>query len=65
MTRVRLDNVVVSTPTDSRIHINAASNHLVWPNNALSRQTAAAILEIIAAIADENATPSVGKGVAS
>ncbi len=38
---------------------------LVWPNNALSRQTAAAILEIIAAIADENATPSVGKGVAS
>ncbi len=38
---------------------------LVWPNNALSRQTAAAILEIIAAIADENATPSAGKGVAS
>ncbi len=38
---------------------------LVWPNNALSRQTAAAILDIIAAIADENATPSAGKGVAS
>ncbi|SOC40372.1 DNA-binding transcriptional LysR family regulator [Rhizobium subbaraonis] len=38
---------------------------LVWPRNAVSRQTAAAVLEIISAPANEYSTPSTGGGAAT